>query len=472
MNTKQLQLFLTLAGAGLLLITITPFLLLSSYVQPQSDDFTIHAVMQNYGFFEAQVQWYLSWTGRYFAHFIASLIHPMSYGVFGGFKVISIAWILVFTFAAWYFVSAFTSKWFSLFPLALLLAVYFWQLPSPAEAFYWIPATMSYQLGLVLQMLFFGLFQRQPTSNIGKAILVFLALMIPGTSEINLIVFNGVLASILWFKFLNRDSIPKQLLLLFGLVIMMSLVSVLSPGNSARSATMGEINAQLPLHDLAFTFKGGLSQTKILLFNLFGRSPLLLFTFILILIRPSLNILQRTRITFFQICLFWAAALALLIMLYLPFIYQTGTIDMPGRVLNVISFYFITVWAIGILITSDYFLGKHLQSNPTLTSVAVGIIFIFCLLQMILIPNKIEHAWGDKLSGQAAAYQQEILARELFLDTSKGKDVVVKELQSKPSTIFLTDIEPDANNWKNQAYVRYYGLKSLVLGDSTGVLVP
>jgi hypothetical protein len=471
MRSLHLKSILNMAGGGLLLISILPFLLLSNYIQPQSDDFAVDAVLKAHGLIDAQIEWYLSWTGRYFAHLMVSIIHPLRYGHPEGIGIIAFIWILLFTFSVWYFVRSFTSIGKSLFPTGLLIAVYCWQIPSPGEAFYWIPSTMSYQLGITLQLLFFGLLNRESISPYRRFLLVLLAILIPGTSEINLLIFLFVLFGIIAFRMILRKQISRLFLWLFFAAIIMSLFSLMSPGNSGRAQMIAQNAEATPIQNLPFAIREGLALAKSELLFHFTRSPLLLFTLLLVLIRSSFAILRNIEPKGWMVLLFWLSALSIYVFLHIPYIYQTGILHIPGRVSNVIHLYFLIAWSSGILLTSSYLLGHYDFEDKGLILTTTGIILSYCMLQLT-IPNKIEHAWMDKLTGKAAAYDAAQNERIRFMQSAVGQSVIVSPLSVKPSSIFLVDLEMDPVDWKNQAYAKYYGLKSIQLGDSNKVILP
>ncbi|MEI2757099.1 MAG: DUF499 domain-containing protein [Chitinophagaceae bacterium] len=228
-----------------------------------------------------------SWTGRYFALFVISLLHPIKFGLPDGIKVFAFIWICLFVVASWFFTRSYTDKKASIFVTALLVSVYCWQMPSTAEAFFWIPSTMSYQLGIGLQLVFFRLLDTSNKTKLHKFLLCLLALSIPGTSEVNLLVFICILSVIVFYTLLKPTvNNTKFIFQLFALAIVASIFSIISPGNSVRTEVLTENAKNLPIGDLFYAIKGGLIATKEELFMLFARTPLLLFSLLLVLLKP------------------------------------------------------------------------------------------------------------------------------------------------------------------------------------------
>jgi hypothetical protein len=318
---------------------------------------------------------------------------------------------------------------------------------------------------------FFGLLNRESISPYRRFLLVLLAILIPGTSEINLLIFLFVLFGIIAFRMILRKQISRLFLWLFFAAIIMSLFSLMSPGNSGRAQMIAQNAEATPIQNLPFAIREGLALAKSELLFHFTRSPLLLFTLLLVLIRSSFAILRNIEPKGWMVLLFWLSALSIYVFLHIPYIYQTGILHIPGRVSNVIHLYFLIAWSSGILLTSSYLLGHYDFEDKGLILTTTGIILSYCMLQLT-IPNKIEHAWMDKLTGKAAAYDAAQNERIRFMQSAVGQSVIVSPLSVKPSSIFLVDLEMDPVDWKNQAYAKYYGLKSIQLGDSNKVILP
>ncbi|MBX7203642.1 MAG: hypothetical protein K1X77_11270 [Bacteroidia bacterium] len=470
MLEKILKYTLIGTGIGLLLITILPFLLLSKYIHIQADDFTVSAVLDKFGFFQSQIEWYRSWTGRYFALFIISLLHPIKFGFPEGIRLFSFLWICLFVLATWFFTRSFTDKKASIFVTALLVSAYCWQMPSTAEAFFWIPSTMSYQLGIGLQLVFFGLLNANNKNKFHKFILCILAISIPGTSEVNLLVFICILSVIVFLQ-LKRTTVnnTKLIFQLFALAIVASIFSIISPGNSVRTEVLTENAKNLPVGDLFYAIKGGLIATKKELFMLFVRTPLLLFSLLLVLLKPWHKILDHVKVPAWQLALFWLATFTVFVALHVPFTYKTGVITNPGRATNVMMMFYIVTWFIGVLITANYLKIDSGLNNVRMAIASVLVIILFSVLQLA-VPNRIEHAWVDLLSGTANSYHTTLLKREAFVASAQGRSVQVDSLAVIPSSIFIDDINHDSLNWKNKAVANYYRLKSISTGSGNVII--
>jgi len=465
------EFLLPIAGLGLLLISVLPFLLLTPYIHPQADDYSMNAVLTQMSYWDAQVHWYMNWTGRFSAFMIAGLIHPMQYGFPEGIRLVAFIWILLFACSVWFFVRSFTSFRDSIFPTSLVLTTYLWQIPSPAEAFYWIPATVSYQMGISMQLLFFGLLSRKPTRWPGRLTLLLLAVLIPGSSEINLIIFLSIFMCISLYKLINRQNISGFSGILMVIALIMSALSFFSPGNSVRTQELVHIAGAGPVHDIGFSVKTGLGNAKSGLLHLFSRTPILLFSLLLLLLRPAFHPLKELKAKPGQMLLYWLAVLGLYLFLQIPYIYQSGVMHLPGRLNNVIVLFFVFAWFVGILLSSAAFSKVNWAgSDERTTLLSSAFILVFSFLQLT-IPNKIEHAWMDRLGGKARQYSQFLDQRDAFAQSVPPQSSLsLAPLPVKPSSLYLVDLESDSTDWKNQAFAIYFNLHSVQLGEGNRVI--
>lgn len=455
---------------GLLLgICILPFLVLSSFVQPQYDDFSVWAVLDTNNYFEAQSYWYNQWTGRYTAHALMGLLHPIVYN-----NLSMLGWVSVIVQAAFFLSLFYLIK--NILPIksslidtflvySSLLLVFIWQIPSPAEAFYWIPATFSYQLGLILIFLFFGLLWGN-ISNLTKKqliILGFLACLIPGTSEIDLLIFAALLFSTVVYQYFKEKSLPQNLIILLVIAAVFSLVSILAPGNSARSEAIQSIEGAQP-GNIGFTIVAAIKIIKGQLLPLFLKSPLLILSILFVWFISRLNWNTNSVIRFWHLVAYQLIWLGLYFFLHLPFIFKAGIEYMPGRVLNVTQLVFVAGW-FGLLAILVNYHQVTREKNSYLSFFFFVITTFYIVIQLVL-PNKIQSAIRDYTSGSASNYKSVMNRRYALFEKSKGEDVVVEPLKNIPYTIFIADVTDNPDEDRNKLVSMYFSLES-IKSDST-----
>ena len=461
-------------ACGFLLVCVTPYLFLAQYTEAFTDDYTIGLVLKRVHFFEAQFQWYTNWTGRYTAHALASLLHPIAYGSLGGLWFFAILMQGVFYSSLYFFIKSLLPelpKVQRFFVFAIIALQYFWLIPSSSEAFNWIPASFSYQLGASLNLIFFGLLltkkQRTKTS---KLFLVLLALFIPGTSEINLFIFCSGLFITTVFYYWQDKKIDRFLILLFGIGVFFSLFSLLSPGNSNRTSVIKEMSDGKP-GDLLFSIKAAIIISKQQIMMWILHSPFLVNNVLFLCALFSTGIRPSKKPNMFLILLFFIGFIGTYLFLHVLFPFKTGIIYMPERLLNVTSLFFIICWFAFITMLWFAFTFKNEKEkvsenySNTFSGATLAMLGLFCFSQLLL-PNKIQNAWRDLLSGDAKRYSEQVHARIRLMEESKGKHLHLAPIKSMPYSICASDIKTDSLHWSNKAVAEYFELGSIQI-DST-----
>jgi hypothetical protein len=72
-------------------------------------------------------------------------------------------------------------------------------------------------------------------------------------------------------------------------------------------------------------------------------------------------------------------------------------------------------------------------------------------------------------TGKVAAYSREMDSRHDMLASAKEhgiKQIAVPQLQNKPNSLFVLDIQPGCYYWVNEQYAKFFGLQK-VYADST-----
>jgi hypothetical protein len=450
-------------------LIVIPFLGLSFYVQPQFDDFLIWATSNSYKFFKAQSYWYLNWSGRYTAFALISIFDPIVYRNTHNFYIISIFIQLAFLSSLYYTIRSFlpdcTNK-LNVFTLFVCVALaYYWQLPSPAEAFYWIPASFSYQLGLILTLLFFSILWRNMLSLRSKpfVILILLSIAIPGTNEISLLLFLALLGlTTLLYIILNRQ-VNLSLLVLFIIGLICSIISIKAPGNALRAIEL-KGNTQANIQDIGFSIKTTFTFIKAQILGLFMKSPFLLITLLFAWLISTLELRKSLKIKPFYIIFFSLIWFGLYFLLHIPYFYKAGIVHMPGRISNITQIVFILgFW--GTLI----FWIQHLNINSKNALLFSGIIYLILIIHILfqfIMPNKIQSATRDLFSGNARNYSQKMQARFNLLEKNQGKNMVVESIEDVPWSIYLADINSDTASIRNKQVSLYFNLASIKM-DST-----
>lgn len=456
------------------LICITPYLFLAQYTEAFTDDYSIGLVLKRVNFFEAQFQWYTNWTGRYTAHALVSLLHPIAYGNLGGLWVFALLTQGVFFSSLYFFIKSLLPelpKIQRLFVFAIITLQYFWLIPSTSEAFNWIPASFSYQLGASLNLVFFGLLlSNKERTKRSRLFLILLTLIIPGTSEINLFIFCSGLFITTAFYYWNDKKIDRFLALILGIGVFFSLFSLLSPGNSNRTTIIKEMSDGKP-GDILFSIKTAIIISKQQIMMWILHSPFMVNNVLFLCVLFSTGIRPSKKPNLILIFVFFFGFIGTYLFLHVLFPFKTGIFYMPERLLNVTSLFFIICWFafISMLWFAFTFGNEQVKSPEIYSNIFSGatlvMLGLFCFSQL-LVPNKIQNAWRDLLSGDAKRYSEQIHARIRLMEESKGKHLHIAPIKSIPYSICASDIKTDSLHWSNRAVAEYFELGSVQI-DST-----
>ena len=453
-----------------LVLCLIPFGILSFYVQPQYDDFSLGIVVQKYNVFQAQYVWYNSWTGRYTAHTLFSIFHPIAYQNITLIGLISIIIQIAFSSSLYFGIRKIlprdTDIIQSLCLFCCILLCYFWQLPSPSEAFFWIPSSFCYQLGIILCVIFFSnLWSDKEIYNRKKRIvLISCAVLIPGTSEIaSLLLLSGLLSTITFYLF-DKRKISRETWVILGIVIGCALFSFLSPGNAKRTNVIHTIAGSNP-GNIQFTLTSVIIIIKGQILQLLLRSPLLPISLIFLLIISSIKWNRIANIKFYYLLLYVVVWIGTYFLLHVPFIYKTGILHTPGRILNITQFLFIAGW-FGFLILIVRYYNVLISNSQVFNLISYSIISLY-LVSQFLLPNKIQSATFDFVSGNAKQYKLQMENRFELFGRSKGKDVLVKPIENIPYTIFIAELTTDSSNSINRVSEIYFKLNSVRIDSSS-----
>jgi hypothetical protein len=235
----------------LAIATLIPFLLLSLFNNPATDDFYFAFHSKTSGLLNAPYWMYNNVGGRYFSNTILCF-NPVYFDNFYLFKIIPIGLLLLFVFSIYQFISSIlvtSSKSEKKAISCLLILLYFIQLPEACSAFYWIPGAITNQLPISLNLLFFTcLIQFYKTKKYRFLLLSIVFLIFTmGCNEITIIINLLILYFILLYRFLLLKRIDIGFIIIVLLATSFALIEFLAPGNIVRAK-------EIPVsHDILFS---------------------------------------------------------------------------------------------------------------------------------------------------------------------------------------------------------------------------
>lgn len=458
------------------LACLLPFFILTAFNHPSADDFTVAYSLKVKSFWEAQFNWYLTWSGRYISTAIVSLLHPLVYKSFFLYRLYPILLLA----STWF---AIRHLFKSLFPQlrfkALLAAsgictiTILSILPSVVQGYYWVPGSLIYMLGNIFTLLFASnLLRFIKSKNCFQFYLfLFFGILAIGSNELNLFIVLGIICIWGLGKFIQDKKLSAQAILSIAILGIASGFSLFAPGNSARGAVIERAkgNEAFVVHDPIFALQNCITHGSSDLLHWAFISPLLILCLLAILKRKEL--LPNLKPVFHPI-LIWIFILGLFFFLYFPYYYGTGNPDsiyFPARTSNVICFYLCFALPVGLLYTIEWLSKIKNQTLPIPPSTLFFQGVSTALILILLTTGNIKMALKDLRSRDFLAYHHELNARYDLISNSKADTLVVDSLHFFPRTIYMEDISSDPSNWKNAPYANYFGKKLIRLKNAQDV---
>jgi len=444
-NTHSLLTFLVIT-------VLLPFLVLSFFNNPATDDFYLANLSLKYGLLDVHFWHYNNWSGRYFSNGIL-FFSPLYFGNFYFYKIIPIALILFFVYTVYFFVSNLfikisikENKAIS----SIIILLFFTQVPEACSAFYWLPGAFTYQFSIPLTLLFVGFYLKY--SNTKKPLYLIIALLFlffsmgcnEVTSLLNLILLLLYFIYNLW----KTRKLDFAFLLVIVFAIVFACIELLAPGNAARANTISEkynliyAVSKSVIHSVLFTLKW---------------IPLLLL-FIAFYSENFYSFLPENKLKLKLLSPKWAFLILfslLFISLFPGFFMQNNII--ANRSLNSIYFYFILAAFYAVICSLIYLKDKY---NFIITlSKSSKIVLATLMIFFTFSDNPVTNAYEDLLNGKAFSYNNQMKNRFNMIKNTSEKKVIVPALTKKPITIYQDNImglTNDVTNWKNEDISIYY----------------
>lgn len=437
-----------------IILSVVPFFILAMYNHPSADDFCYSRNALSMGFWQAQIDYFTEWTGRYTATALLT-INPIDYTQLTFYRALPVMLLILFGFSIYLF-------FYKLLPNAnrqdrgilsfIVFFLYISKVPDITEAFYWMAGSLTYQLATILTILLCALIiHTKEQKETGKKtfftfLCVLLCISIVGLNEISLIILNGVLFLWLVIDTYRNKALNPFLLVLLLITIGSSLVSILSPGNQVR---MSEKEEKFRLwYSLSFSVK----YARYAIMGWLPMTILLVGFFAAPLARIAERLKTRLhlpRISLLHMVLFGIFLLGFISLCFFPSLWtQNG--PPPARTVNVIFILFI----FGILALAMSFLQylkrygftRHLFTMPV--RIISGLLIV---ASVVLTTNNVRAAYTDLLTGTVQKYQVEMEQRYKQLSTCTSNICVVPGIKNRPLTIFAYDL---ARNSLSEEY--YY----------------
>lgn len=451
-NSKHYFIFLGI-------LTVFPLFLLSFFNNPASDDFDLSYESQVEPFWDLIIHRYFFWSGRYISNMLFCL-NPLVIDNYFLFKIIPIAFILIFIFALYLFISSLelnVSKLEKYSYVGFVFFIYVYQMPSISEGFYWITALYVYLVSQIFILFFFSMFFQYLKSK--KIIYFFFSCLFlfsaMGTNEITVVSLLFIMFVLLAFNIAANKKLNKTLFFVFILTVGFAFLEVFAPGNFER-ANYIIVKYQL-LNSIIKSFQISISliMTWIPIITI---CCLFFISRIVKILKERVNRKYMTN-PFFSFLFFF---LLVYLAVFSCFWITNGA--PPDRASNTIYFFFIFAYLYFFFTIIHYFV--IVKKYDLYYSKNMKFCFGIIILLIFFSNNNITLAYHDLITGKAYKYNNEMKARFELINNCKKKECILPELINTPLTIYNRDVmglTNDKQNWKNLEIARYFRKKSIVI---------
>lgn len=422
---------------------VAPFFYISIYNHPSADDYCYSDFGRSMGFWSAQVEHYLSWTGRYMATALLT-VSPIDYNELTFYRVLPGLLFIIFGVSILVFVKA-------IIPGAetrdkavlgfIIFFLYLYNVPDITEAFYWMPGAITYQLASILSLLLFSLvlrFREHEQKFKRRVLLVLACLMvitIVGLNEVSMmmlcIIFLG------WFvmDFYRKRSVDTDLLVLLLVTIAAAAVVVAAPGNLVRMSEKPE------KFQLFFSVYGSLSASIISIIKWSPVLLLLVFFFLKNMNRVAMYLRVRagfSTLSWKHLLMFAVFSFGLLVLGFFPSFWSQGG-EPPARTVNAIYLLFI-LEALALIIGLLVYLQNRNRSVALLPASVRILLGILVLTLVFFKSNNISRVYQDLGYGKALKYDLEMQERYRLIEKCGPVSCLVPAIENRPTTIFAYEL--------------------------------
>ena len=450
LKTSIISIILILTG----ILTLLPFLIISIYNHPSADDFNFYVNTENLGYFETQSNWYLTWTGRYFSSAIISLPIFLKSQSFAVYKTVPVLLFIGLMSSLMQLTKILFSTLSLLNRAALVsffMVAFLAQIPSIAEGFYFLSATITYTLPCILLIVLLATIKKALLARKlrHRLLAILLTIAIVGCNETSMVLLNLILLTIIMFQYAVNKLFNRFLLIVFLICIMCSLIVYFSPGNSIRSLQFPE------KHQFWYAIK----KSAIALRGYLGKWMPALLVFGIALISLINKKIKHNPLVKIHPLLIIAITLLLVFIGFFVGYWSVGSL-IPKRTINVLYFTFL----LGFTVSIVSFVSNPSYRKYTKISPFISILLLLFTANNLFRESNISIVFSDLYSNTAQNYNKELQFRYSLLEDC-STNCTVPALNNLPATIYAYDITSDHRHWRNLSYAQYFKKNQISIQD-------
>lgn len=443
-------------------VMILPFAVLFFFNHPSADDWGLSENTKMRGFLEIQEHYYKNWTGKFFSNALLSF-NPLYFNSLTGYKILTLLLFLLFIFILYVLIKQLSNKSLDLrerllFTLSVIF-LYLYAMPSLSQSFYWLTASVVYQLGLIMIMVFLILYSKitSPGETSPENMLTFFSVLlliaIAGCSEMSMVTGVLMIFILLVSQIITEKKISGRLILFAVTTGLSSYVLLSAPGNNIRGSQYPDSHKLIPS---LMTTSSTMAEY---LFSWIFLSPLLFVTVLILpVIYKIVNNTDKKPVSIYVNPLYTLITfLGILFVLFFTPVWSLGRSPF-NRTVNIIYFVFLAGWFYNVIIIIYQISGKY-KFNINRVPKYVYTFSLVIVILFLFKKNNVKNAYSDLLRGGAVRYNNELYQRYELIEKSPLDSLSVMPLSNTPRTIFFTDITADPELEFNRMYAHYFGKK-------------
>jgi len=425
-------------------ILLLPFLALSFFVFPTTDDYCHALGVIDMGYWGYQEHYWKTWSGRYIGTII-SATQPLSYGSYLGYKIAPIILICLYAHAMWVFVKAITFNklvtWQTALIAFLLTFVLIAELPIVSGYFYWYTGYYYTLADIGTLHLFAYLFRNYSTLKSKHIAIICLSMIILiGTNEYTLVWLVALTGAFFLFGSLANKKIQYSALIMFLIALAFGVLSITAPGNAVR-AESGLYPTPLKFN-LIFSIQNSL-VTGVLNFSKMAPT---LCVLALVLIPYAAQIYHKKEKDEFRFLsvhpiISLIVFFGCLFLTYFPTYWSiAGPPNLRGQC--VITFWTLIGFTYNVFVITFWAIEKYNSKIITRFGL-IGWVIALYFVTIYTSNFNYRSAWSDVLTGRAARFYAEMEARTKQVYETEEHSVYVPKLKNTPYSILIITEAPD-----------------------------
>lgn len=428
------------------------------FAYPSGDDFCFATTTSEYGFVGAQVNWYMTWTGRFFSSLILSA-NPLVFRTANFYFVMILINLAIFVASTYYWwhnlvltkQPRIISAIFTLTSSALFIGF----IPYPQDTVFWAAGTITYLLPLSFALIASVMISRSLYNLLRPAELALLTLLLAGITASNETFMAATclsLAAATGIVLVSKRKIPRTLLYALIVAGIFSAFVFFAPGNDVRGAAYTAGRAG----EIKFTIKESLLA--------FGRyftssNPAIFGSFLLIgLVAGFFSSLRFRLKSWFNPVVIGLGTFILTFACFAVSYWGTGEVP-PLRTFSMIQAV-MCIGALGIGMSFTSFYPRKHSERQLLALLGVSTI----ILTLIAWASPL-HTWilQDINSDKYIAFKQATADREtsIYSNCEGQTECEVEQIEWPIAIDRAGDITNDPDHWVNKCVSNYYKLEKL-----------